>query len=114
MKTKERFVDKVYRLTKNNSPLSFMLPTRNTKRYPLLWFDEEKGINKPLRYARNQNSPFEDEQDGSAIVEPIIFEDGMLHVPKNNQVLQKFLHYHPMKGLKYEEIDKQIIFKVIK
>ena len=107
MKTKERFVDKVYRLTKNNSPLSFMLPTRNTKRYPLLWFDEEKGINKPLRYARNQNSPFEDEQDGSAIVEPIIFEDGMLHVPKNNQVLQKFLHYHPMKGLKYEEINEE-------
>ena len=107
MKTKERFVDKVYRLTKNNSPLSFMLPTRNTKRYPLLWFDEEKGINKPLRYARNQNSPFEDEQDGSAIVEPIIFEDGMLFVPKNNQVLQKFLYYHPMKGLKYQEVNEE-------
>jgi hypothetical protein len=108
MKTKTaKFVDKAYRLKKQNSPLTFMLPTRNTKRYPLLWFDEESGVNRTLRYARNQKSPFEDEQDGNAIVEPIIFEDGMLYVPKNNQVLQKFLYYHPMNGLKYEEVNDE-------
>jgi hypothetical protein len=108
MKTKTaKFVDKAYRLKKENSPLTFMLPTRNTKRYPLLWFDEESGVNRTLRYARNQKSPFEDEQDGNAIVEPIIFEDGMLYVPKNNQVLQKFLYYHPMNGLKYEEVNDE-------
>lgn len=108
MKTKTaKFVDKAYRLKKQNSPLTFMLPTRNTKRYPLLWFDEESGANRTLRYARNQKSPFEDEQDGNAIVEPIIFEDGMLYVPKNNQVLQKFLYYHPMNGLKYEEVNDE-------
>ena len=91
MQKKEKYTNKAYRLKKDNSPLTFMLPTRNTKRYPLLWFDEETGVNRPLRYARNQKTPFEDEQDGNAIVEPIIFEDGMLYVPKNNQVLQKFL-----------------------
>jgi len=107
MQKKEKYTNKAYRLKKDNSPLTFMLPTRNTKRYPLLWFDEETGVNRPLRYARNQKTPFEDEQDGNAIVEPIIFEDGMLYVPKNNQVLQKFLYYHPMNGLKYEEINDE-------
>ena len=82
MQKKEKYTNKAYRLKKDNSPLTFMLPTRNTKRYPLLWFDEETGVNRPLRYARNQKTPFEDEQDGNAIVEPIIFEDGMLYVPK--------------------------------
>ena len=44
--------------------------------------------------------------DGIAILEPIIFEDGFLNVPKNNQVLQKFLEYHPGKGRIYVEVDK--------
>ena len=56
MQKKEKYTDKAYRLKKQNSPLTFMLPTRNTKRYPLLWFDEETGVNKPLRYARNQRT----------------------------------------------------------
>ena len=54
MQKKEKYTNKAYRLKKDNSPLTFMLPTRNTKRYPLLWFDEETGVNRPLRYARNQ------------------------------------------------------------
>ncbi len=53
-----------------------MLASRNSRRFPLLWFDEEKGEQRALRYARNQQSPFEDEQDGNAILEPIVFEDG--------------------------------------
>ena len=72
----------------------------------MLHFDEGKGLNRPLRYARNQKSPFEDEQDGNAILEPIVFEDGMLFVPKQNQVLQQFLHYHPSNGRVYEVVDK--------
>jgi hypothetical protein len=82
-----------------------MLNSRNTARKPLLYFDEETGQNRPLRYARNQKSPFEDEQDGHAILEPIIFEDGVLTVPKNNQVLQKFLTYHPDNGSIFQELD---------
>ena len=58
-----------------------------------------------MRYARNQKSCFEDEQDGTAIVEPIVFEDGMLQVPKNNPILQEFLHYHPLNGKKFVEVD---------
>jgi len=106
MKTTVQRVDKVYKLTRNAAPLSFMLATRHTRRFPLLWFDPEKEINRELRYARNQKSPFVDEQDGNAIIEPIIFEDGFLRVPKNNQILQKFLDVHPHNGVKFKELDK--------
>jgi hypothetical protein len=105
MKTTVQRVDKVYKLTRNAAPLSFMLATRHTRRFPLLWVDPETGINRELRYARNQASPFVDEQDGNAIIEPVVFEDGFLRVPKSNQVLQKFLDVHPHNGVKFKELD---------
>ena len=101
------FENKVYRLVSNKRPLSFMLASRHNRRSPLLHFDEETGQNRPLRYARNQKSPFEDSQDGNAILEPIVFEDGMLVVPKQNQILQEFLHLHPGNGTVFVEINKQ-------
>ena len=107
MKTKTKFTTKVYRLKKDMAPLSYMLPSRHSSRYPLMWFDEENGINKPLRYARNQKSPFEDEQDGNAILETIVFEDGMLTVQRDNQVLQEFLELHPQKDDVYEEVNNE-------
>jgi hypothetical protein len=99
-------VDKVYKLM-NGNPLSYTLASRNHPRFPLMWFDEKNNINRALRYASNQKSPFEDEQDGNAMIEPIIFEDGFLRVPKNNPVLQQFLHYHPLNGLIFAEVDKE-------
>jgi hypothetical protein len=98
--------DKVYKLL-SGSPLSYSLASRNHPRFPLMWFDENKNQNRPLRYAVNQKSPFEDEQDGNAIVEPIIFEDGFLSVSKTNPVLQEFLHYHPLNGIVFTEVDEQ-------
>ena len=82
-----------------------MLASRNSRRFPLLHFDETEGVNKPLRYARNQKTPFEDEQDGNAILEPIVFEDGVLYVQKQNQILQQFLHLHPQNGVVFEEVN---------
>ena len=105
MKTKQKAVAKSYRLLRDVAPLSFMLSSHHNHRSPLLYFDEEKGINRPLRYARNQRSPFEDEQDGNAIMEPIIFEDGFLRVERNNQVLQEFLSLHPANGNVFEEVN---------
>jgi hypothetical protein len=99
-------VDKVYKL-KNGNPLSYTLASRNHSRFPLMWFDEKKNQNRPLRYAINQKSPFEDEQDGNAIMEPIVFEDGFLSVPRTNPVLQEFLHYHPLNGVIFAEIDEE-------
>lgn len=98
--------DKVYKLLAG-SPLSYSLASRNHPRFPLMWYDEDKNQNRPLRYAVNQKSPFEDEQDGNAIVEPIIFEDGFLSVSKTNPVLQQFLHYHPLNGIVFAEVDEQ-------
>ena len=106
MKKTVEYVDKQYKLLGSEAPLSFMLASRNSRRFPLLWFDEEKGEQRALRYARNQQSPFEDEQDGNAILEPIVFEDGFLTVPKSNQALQKFLDLHPAKDVKYSLVDK--------
>ena len=99
-------VDKVYKL-KIGNPLSYTLASRNHPRFPLMWFDEKNNVNRALRYASNQKSPFEDEQDGNFIIEPIIFEDGFLRVPKNNPVLQQFLHYHPLNGMIFTEVDKE-------
>lgn len=98
--------DKTYKLL-NGSPLSYTLASRNHPRFPLMWFDEKKNQNRVLRYAVNQKSPFEDEQDGNSILEPVVFEDGMLHVPKTNPVLQEFLHYHPHNGILFREVDKE-------
>lgn len=103
---KQATTDKVYKL-KIGSPLSYSLASRNHQRFPLMWFDETKNQNRALRYAINQKSPFEDEQDGNAIIEPIMFEDGFLNVPRTNPVLQEFLHYHPLNGIVFAEIDEQ-------
>lgn len=103
---KQTPTDKVYKL-KVGTPLSYSLASRNHQRFPLMWFDETKNQNRALRYAINQKSPFEDEQDGNAIMEPIMFEDGFLSVPRTNPVLQEFLHYHPLNGIVFTEVDEQ-------
>jgi hypothetical protein len=100
---KQQLKDRVYLLKGGKEPLNFVLQSRHSRRSPLLWFDEEKGLNKPLRYARNQRSPFQDEQDDNAIVEPIVFENGVLKVDRTNTVLQEFLKYHPGNGRIFEE-----------
>lgn len=106
-KSKKTFVDKVYRLTKEKAPLSYTIPSRHTKRKSLLYFDESTGVNKAIRYAKNQKSIFEEEQDGNVILEPIIFEDGFLRVSKQNQILQQFLAFHPANGKEFVEVDKE-------
>jgi hypothetical protein len=98
--------DRTYRLL-GGATLWATIPSRNLPKHPLFYFDEVKNINRPLRYAINQRSPFEDEQDGGAIMEPIVFEDGMLSVPKTNPVLQWFLELHPMNGRTFAEVDTE-------
>ncbi len=106
MKTKEApLVDKLYKLRRDVAPLSYILPSRNSHRHPLMYFDGTS--NRALRYSPNQKSPFEDEQDKNVILEPIIFEDGFLKVSKTNPVLQWFLDIHPDKGLKFEVVDNE-------
>jgi hypothetical protein len=50
-----------------------------------------------------------DEQKGTATLGHIVFENGVLMVPKQNQPLQKLLSlYHPNKGGVYSERDEVI------
>jgi hypothetical protein len=106
MKTKEApLVDKLYKLRRDAAPLSYILPSRNSHRHPLMYFDGTS--NRALRYSPNQKTPFEDEQDKNVILEPIIFEDGFLKVPKTNPVLQWFLEIHPDNGKKFEVVDNE-------
>jgi hypothetical protein len=92
--------DRVYVLSNNFSPLSFAIKASN-----IFWFDEEKGYERELKYTKNQRTVFVDEFQGQARLEHIVFEDGVLNVPKEKQVLQKLLSlYHPDKDKVYFEL----------
>lgn len=105
MKNTQVLKDKTYRLKGKKAPIVFILNSRNSRRKPLLYFDGTR--NRALRYSSNQASPFEDQQDDNAIIVPVVFEDGMLFVPKTNPVLQEFLSMHPGHGTIFEEIDNE-------
>jgi hypothetical protein len=96
--------DRLYLLKGNKKPVIFTLPAKHSAVRPLLWFNPETGEQKEIRYATNQNSPFVEEQQGTATLGRIIFRDGALTVPKEMQNLQKILSlYHPLKDQLYTE-----------
>ena len=102
--------DRTYLVKGNGNPVIFTIPCRHTQRKPLMWFDEEKGINRELRYATNQNSPFVDEQRGLCTLGHVVMKEGKLVVPKSDQALQLLLSvYHPKKGILYEEFEPEAI-----
>ena len=92
--------DRTY-ILKDGTPLSYHIKSRG-----IIWFDEETGINREVRYATNQNSLFVDEQDKHAKLDHIVFRDGVLFVPRNKPLLQQLLEvYHPHKA-KWTVVDK--------
>jgi len=98
--------DRRYTLRNNMEPLTFTIPSKHTRKHSLLYFDEETGKQKELRYATNQDSPFVDEQKGEVTMGHIVFQDGVLYVPKEKQNLQKLLSlYHPARLKSYEEFN---------
>ena len=102
--------DRTYLVKGNGNPVIFTIPCRHTQRKPLMWFDEEKGINRELRYATNQKSPFVDEQRGLCTLGHVVMKEGKLVVPKSDQALQLLLSvYHPKKGILYEEFEPEAI-----
>ena len=99
--------DRTYILKGNRSPITWTIQSKHTSRKPLLYFDEEKGENKEIRYATNQKSLFVDEQVGFATLGHIIFLDGVLEAPRQMQNLQKLLSlYHPLANVLWEEVDE--------
>lgn len=92
--------DRLYELKGNNTPIVTILKNRT------MWFDEEKGYEREVKYTTNQKTVFVDEMKGPERLGHIIFRDGKLFVPKEKTVLQKFLSlYHPQKGSYYDEHD---------
>ena len=76
--------DRMYYLTGNKSPLTYLMRGSN-----VFYFDEEKGYERELKYTTNQTTAFVDEFKGVAKLEHITFEDGTLTVPKRKQTLQR-------------------------
>tara|TARA_X000001388_G_scaffold31376_1_gene22280 strand:+ start:1270 stop:2076 length:807 start_codon:yes stop_codon:yes gene_type:complete len=97
---KPTYKDKLYNLTINATPIAFKLKSKN-----ILWFDEEKGYERELKYCENQKTIFVDEMEGPQRLAHITFRDGILYVPKEKQILQKFLEYHPDNGVRFKEED---------
>jgi len=91
--------DRVYYLTQDRKPLSYMIKSAG-----IYWFDEEKQYERELKYCENQRTAFVDEMKGDQRLSHIIFRNGALYVPKNKTVLQKLLSlYHPHKDKLYYE-----------
>jgi len=76
--------DRVYFLKGNKTPLTYTIPGKHTRKHALLYFDENTGKQREIKYATNQDSPLVDEQKG---------ECTMGHIRL----------YHPLKGKAYEE-----------
>jgi len=117
METKEKspkvkdaweYKDRHYYLTNNKEPLTYTIPSRHTRKYPLVWFDPMMGYEREMRYATNQKSIFVDEQEGHATLKHIVFENGSLHVTKEKRNLQEFLNHHPHNGIIFKELDRQV------
>ncbi len=103
------YKDRNYYLVNDKNPLTYTISSKHSRRYPLVWFDPEKGYERELRYATNQRSIFVDEQKGSVTLQHVVFEKGHLGVPKEKRNLQEFLAKHPHKGIIFEEFDAEVV-----
>ena len=99
------YKDRHYYLANNKEPLTYTIPSKHTRKYPLVWFDKDLGYERELRYATNHKSIFVDEQKGNVTLSHIVFEMGHLMVPKEKRNLQEFLAKHPHNGSIFIEHD---------
>tara|TARA_B100001939_G_scaffold20081_1_gene16508 strand:+ start:1777 stop:2535 length:759 start_codon:yes stop_codon:yes gene_type:complete len=90
--------DKLYELNLRETPVVYKIKTRG-----ILWFDEEKGYEREIKYCANQKTIFVDEMKGDQRLDHVSFRDGKLFVPKEKQTLQIFLAHHPDNGSKFIE-----------
>ena len=102
------YKDRNYYLMNNKNPLTYTLPSKHSRRYPLVWFDSDRGYERELRYATNQESIFVDEQKGQVTLRHVVFNNGHLMVPKEKRNLQEFLEKHPHYNLIFTEHDPEV------
>ena len=93
--------DRLYELKMDSFPPVYIIKSRG-----LFYFDKEKGYEREIKYARNQQTPFVDEMKGHSKLGHIIFRNGKLFVEKEKVALQKFLSlYHPGRGQVFKEFN---------
>ena len=93
--------DRLYELKLDSFPPVYIIKSRG-----LFYFDKEKGYEREIKYARNQQTPFVDEMKGHSKLGHIIFRNGKLFVEKEKVALQKFLSlYHPGRGQIFKEFN---------
>jgi len=95
--------DRLYELKGNKIPPVYILKSKR-----LYWFDEEQGMEREIKYCRNQQTVFVDEMKGPQRLGHIVFRNGKLLVEKEQVILQKFLSiYHPKNNSIYEEYNAE-------
>ena len=99
-KPKWEIKDRLYELTTQETPITYILNSRG-----FMHFDEAKGYEREVKYCENQKTVYIDEMKGSQRLSHIAFRDGKLFVPKEKQTLQKFLLIHPKNGTHFQEYD---------
>ena len=93
--------DRLYELKLDSFPPVYIIKSRG-----LFYFDKDKGYEREIKYARNQQTPFVDEMKGHSKLGHIIFRNGKLFVEKEKVALQKFLSlYHPGRGQIFKEFN---------
>jgi hypothetical protein len=96
--------DRLYELTANKSSIVTIIKNKG------MWFDEEQGYEREVKYTENQKTVFVDEMKGPQRLGHIVFRDGKLYVPKEKAILQQFLSlYHPQRNQFYKEHDPVVI-----
>jgi len=97
--------DRVYYLKNGKRPLSKIIRASG-----IYYFDEEKGYERELKYCQNQRTSFVDEMRGDQRLEHVVFRSGVLFVPKEKTILQKFLSlYHPDRDRIFYEFQPSVI-----
>lgn len=86
---------KIYQLTGNRTPPTFVLASASTRNKDLSYYDKKKNERREMLYADNQKSFFVDEQNGTVRMSHIIFENGDLMVPNEYPTKIAFLEHHP-------------------
>ena len=96
--------NRTYFLKGNKKPLSYIIKSSS-----IYYFDEELGYERELKNTTNQRTCFVDEMKGDQRLEHIVFRNGLLHVEKNKQTLQKLMSlYHPHKDKLFQEHKPQV------
>lgn len=106
--TRTKTVDRIFQLTDSRSGEAFLLKTGRNRKLSI--YDDALNLRRAIRHCPNERSIFIDEQSEQALVEPIIFEKGVLEVRAEDVMTQIFLDTHPDNVINgggwFEEIDE--------